>query len=86
MEMTFNSISDVPDFGSICLVDSKNGYKSYRLLDSDINKLDLITNAANGSDAFTESGKLLIKINGQWRTVGDSVSSEDNSEDNNNDN
>ena len=49
MEMTFNSISDVPDFGSICLIDSKNGYKSYRLLDSDVNKLDLRTNAANGS-------------------------------------
>lgn len=82
MEMTFNTISDVPDFGSICLIDSKNGYKSYRLLDSDVNKLNLITNAANGSDALTTSGQLLIKIGGQWRTVGDSVSSEDNNDDN----
>lgn len=69
MEMTFNTISEVPDFGSICLVDSKNGYKSYRLLDSDVSKLNLITNAANGSDAFTDKGRLFIKLSGIWTEV-----------------
>ena len=69
MEMTFETAADVPDFGSICLVDSRNGYKSYRLLDSDINKLDLITNAANGSDALTETGRLFIKLSGTWHEV-----------------
>lgn len=72
MGMTFNSISEVPDFGSICLVDGKNGYKSYRLLESDISKLDLITNAANGSDALTDTGRIFIKLQGTWREVGGS--------------
>lgn len=69
MEMTFNTISEVPDFGSICLVDSKNGYKSYRLLDSDVSKLNLITNAANGSDALTDAGRMFIKLSGIWTEV-----------------
>lgn len=71
MEMTFNTISEVPDFGSICLVDSRNGYKSYRLLDSDVSKLNLITNAANGSDALTNAGRMFIKLSGSWAEVTD---------------
>ena len=69
MGMTFETAADVPDFGSICLVDSRNGYKSYRLLDSDVSKLNLITNAANGSDALTDAGRMFIKLSGIWTEV-----------------
>ena len=71
MGMTFENAADVPDFGSICLVDSRNGYKSYRLLDSDVSKLNLITNAANGSDALTDAGRMFIKLSGIWTEVTD---------------
>lgn len=70
MGMTFET-NNVPDFGSICLISPDYlGVKSFRLLDEDVDKLDLMTDEVhNGSDALTGSGKLLIKISGQWREV-----------------
>lgn len=69
MGMKFEDWEEVPDFGSIALVSSESmAVKHYRLLDSDVNKLNLITNASDGSDAFTSKGRLFIKL-GVWTEV-----------------
>lgn len=59
-----------PDFGSIALVSPKQvPVKSYRLLDTDVGKLNLITNARDGSDALTDKGRLFVKLSGVWTEV-----------------
>ena len=74
MGMTFENAADVPDFGSICLIESKDRYKSFRLLDDDVSKLNSITHeqwkaVPDGSDALTETGRLFIKLSGTWHEV-----------------
>ena len=72
MGMKFEDWEEVPDFGSIALVSSESmAVKHYCLLDSDISKLDLITNASDGSDAFTDRGRLFIKLSDVWTEVTD---------------
>lgn len=79
MDMVFKSQSDVPDFGSIHMYyvgEPKFGYvnqsanvkvRAYTLLSNDISKLNLITNAADGSQSFVvDTGKTYILCNGQW--------------------
>lgn len=72
MGMKFEDWEEVPDFGSIALVSSESmAVKHYRLLDSDVSKLNLITNASDGSDAFTSKGRMFIKLSGDWTEVAD---------------
>lgn len=73
MGMTFEA-NNVPDFGSICLISPDYlGVKSFRLLDEDVDKLDLMTDEVhNGSDALTDAGRIFIKLQGTWREVGGS--------------
>ena len=91
MDMPFNSIDDVPDFGSIKMfyVGEPNlGFvgttqsvkvRGYLLLSSDINKLDLINNAADGSQAIiVDIGKTYIKCDNTWHELNN------NNNDNNN--
>ena len=70
MGMTFEA-NNVPDFGSICLISPDYlGVKSFRLLDEDVDKLDLMTDEVhNGSDAFTDKGRIFIKLSGVWAEV-----------------
>lgn len=72
MGMTFDE-NNVPDFGSICLVsDDRLGVKSFRLKDEDASNLSLMTDEVyNGSDAFTDKGRLFIKLSGEWTEVTD---------------
>lgn len=72
MGMKFEDWEEVPDFGSIALVSSESmAVKHYRLLDGDVSKLNLITNASDGSDAFTSKGRMFIKLSGDWTEVAD---------------
>lgn len=72
MGMMFEK-NNVPDFGSICLVSpDRLGVKSFRLKDEDVSKLSLMTDEVyNGSDALTETGRLFIKLSGEWTEVTD---------------
>ncbi|MEE1282210.1 MAG: hypothetical protein UHK60_08195 [Acutalibacteraceae bacterium] len=60
-----------PDFGSIRLVTAEHSnVKSYILNSSDVTKLDLITNAIDGSIAYcVDTGKLYIKHLNRWNEV-----------------
>ena len=72
MGMKFEDWEEVPDFGSIALVSSESmAVKHYRLSDGDVSKLNLITNASDGSDAFTSKGRMFIKLSGDWTEVAD---------------
>lgn len=76
MGMVFDS-SDVPDFGSIFC--SKllggatfKGVNEYGLKSADVEKLDLITNAACGSTAFcVDTTDIYVLMNTGWEKVGD---------------
>lgn len=70
MGMTFDE-NNVPDFGSICLVSpDRLGVKSFRLKDTDVSKLSLMTDEVyNGSDALTDKGRLFIKLDDTWTEV-----------------
>lgn len=88
MDMFFESENDVPDFGTIHMYyigEAKNGYvnngidikiRCYTLLAKDINRLNLITNAADGSQAFVvDTGKTYLLCDGEWREwIGNSNS------------
>lgn len=80
MGMVFPSEADVPDFGSIKMYyvgDPKNGYQNdginnkvrgYTLLSDDIPKLDLITNASDGSQALVvDTGDVYLFCSEEWR-------------------
>ena len=80
MEMIFPSEADAPDFGSIKMYyvgELKNGYQNYginnkvrgyTLLSDDIPKLDLITNAADGSQALVvDTGDVYVFCSEEWR-------------------
>lgn len=80
MDMAFPTKNDVPDFGSIKMYyigEPTFGYinhginiklRAYTLLSQDINKLNLITNAADGSQALViDTGETYIFCAGQWR-------------------
>lgn len=62
---------EAPDFGSIRLVTAEHSnVKSYILNSSDVTKLDLITNAIDGSIAYcVDTGKLYIKHLNRWNEV-----------------
>ena len=80
MDMGFPTENDVPDFGSIRMYyigEPTLGYtnygtniklRGYTLLSKDIAKLNLITNAADGSQALVvDTGKTYILCDHQWR-------------------
>lgn len=78
MGMFFNSQQDVPDFGSIAMyyVGTKDlGYveeghkrfRKYTFQSTDLNKLSLITNAIDGSEAFAvDTGITYVLYDGEW--------------------
>lgn len=79
MDMEFKSENTIPDFGTIKMYyvgDTKLGFvnlssrtklRGYTLLSKDISKLNLITNAADGSHALVvDTGKTYILCNEQW--------------------
>lgn len=79
MDMEFASESDAPNFGSIQMYyvgEPKLGFavhstnikpRGYTLLSKDISKLNLITNAADGSQALViDIGKTYILCDSQW--------------------
>ena len=79
MDMEFVSESSIPDFGSIRMYyvgDKTLGFvnwssriklRGYTLLSKDINKLNLITNAADGSQALVvDTGQTYILCDSQW--------------------
>ena len=70
MGMTFQN-DEVPDFGSIRLATVGQHYvKNYILNSEDVPKLDLITNAGDGSIAYcVDTGQLYIKHLGNWNEV-----------------
>ena len=67
MDMIFNA-ENVPEFGSIRLTNKRyNSVNDYVLKSADVAKLDLITNAAEGSTAFcTDTYDLYILHVGEW--------------------
>lgn len=58
----------VPDFGTIRLISHENkSKKDYILKSADIDKLNLITNAGQGSTAYcTDTKKMCIKHLEEW--------------------
>lgn len=71
MGMIFSS-DTVPDFGSIRLTKKRyNNVNDYIVLSTDLSKLALITNAAEGSTALaTDTGDLYILHMGLWSILG----------------
>lgn len=71
MGMIFSS-DTVPDFGSIRLTKKRyNNVNDYIVLSTDLSKLSLITNAAEGSTALaTDTGDLYILHMGIWSILG----------------
>ncbi len=71
MGMIFSS-DTVPDFGSIRLTKKRyNNVNDYIFLSTDLSKLSLITNAAEGSTALaTDTGDLYILHMGIWSILG----------------
>lgn len=72
MGMNFDTVKDtIPDFGSIRLVDSNGQDANQYLLNSeDVSKLDLITNAGDGSLAYCLDTKTLYaKHEDTWKEV-----------------
>lgn len=70
MGMAFEK-DKAPDFGSIRLTTPEQSYiKDYILNTEDVPKLDLITNAGDGSLAYcVDTAKLYIKHIGKWNEV-----------------
>lgn len=70
MGMTFPK-DEAPDFGSVRLVTAEQSYvKNYILNSEDISKLDLITNASDGSVAYcVDISQLYIKHLNKWNEV-----------------
>lgn len=71
MGMEFNS-DNVPDFGSIRMTKQRDNHvNDYILKIADLSKLDLLTNAADGSTALcTDTGDLYIRHTGEWTVIG----------------
>ena len=75
MGMVFDSV-DVPDFGSIYCSRLRGGatfkgVNEYGLNAEDVEKLDLITNAAYGSTAFcVDTCDIYVLMNDGWAMVG----------------
>lgn len=72
MGMVFDTYaSEIPDFGSVRLVDSNGQNANQYLLNSeDIDKLDLITNAGDGSLAYCMDTKTLYaRHENMWKEV-----------------
>lgn len=92
MGMFFNSQQDVPDFGSIAMyyVGTKDlGYveeghkrfRKYTFQSTDLNKLSLITNAIDGSEAFAvDTGTTYVLYDGQWSIKSSEITPEKMSE------
>ena len=70
MDMEFNENS-VPDFGTIRMTDVKPiNIRTYILKSADLSKLDLITNAADGSKALcSDTGDCYIMHLGTWSKI-----------------
>lgn len=78
MGMFFNSPQDVPDFGSIKMYfigtkelgyveEGHKKFRKYAFQSTDLNKLSLITNALDGSEAFAvDTGITYVLYNNQW--------------------
>ena len=78
MGMFFKSPQDVPDFGSITMYfvgtkqlgyveEGHKRFRKYAFQSTDLNKLSLITNAIDGSEAFAvDTGTTYVLYNNQW--------------------
>lgn len=78
MGMFFKSPQDVPDFGSITMYfvgtkqlgyveEGHKRFRKYAFQSTDLNKLSLITNAIDGSEAFAvDTGTTYVLYDGQW--------------------
>ena len=78
MGMFFNSPQDTPDFGSITMYfvgtkelgyveEGHKRFRKYAFQSTDLNKLSLITNAIDGSEAFAvDTGTTYVLYDGQW--------------------
>lgn len=68
MDMFFKDKDNIPDFGSIRMVEAKKGnIRTYTLLSADVSKLDLITNAYSGSIAYcVDTGDFYVKHGTTW--------------------
>lgn len=79
MDMPFPSQEDAPDFGTIKMYFAglpQTGYieqatnrrlRAYTLLEKDLDKLDLISNAADGSQAsVVDANETYILCDGEW--------------------
>lgn len=87
MGMMFDSKENIPDFGSIKMyfvgtkqlgyIEQNNKkFRKYVLLSSDLSKLNLITNAINGSIAFlTDTGETYKLSDNGWQKWSDAASS-----------
>lgn len=70
--MTFESAEDCPDFGSInCTKRRDNNVNDYILRSTDLSKLSLITNAADGSTGLCiDTGDIYVLSLGEWVKFG----------------
>lgn len=87
MGMTFESKEKTPDFGSIKMyfvgtkelgyvVQGDKKFRKYALLSSDLSKLNLITNAMNGSVAFlVDTGETYKLSNSGWQKWSNAANS-----------
>lgn len=79
MDMPFESKETAPDFGTIKMYyvgQPQSGYveqeakyriRAYTLTEKDLEKLKLITNAADGSEAIVvDTGKIYLLCDNQW--------------------
>lgn len=79
MDMPFESKENAPDFGTLKMYyvglpqfgyveqETKYRIRGYTLLEKDLNKLNLITNAADGSQAIVvDTNETYILCNKEW--------------------
>lgn len=79
MRINHADTDDIPDYGSLFLrvFDEKTHVNDYcGSDDSDVDKLDLITNAAVGSTCLLISGDIYIKTFDGWAKFGEEAGNE----------
>ncbi len=79
MRINHEDTDDIPDYGSLFLriFDEKTHVNDYGGADdSDVDKLDLITNAAVGSTCLFISGDIYIKTFDGWAKFGETAGNE----------
>lgn len=79
MRINHSDTDDIPDYGSLFLrmFDEKTHVNDYcGSDDSDVDKLDLITNAAVGSTCLFINGDIYIRTFDGWAKFGEAAESE----------